>query len=384
MQVCNLFFKLLRRNMKTAVIFTAVFLVIAFAISGSSDKSEMFKENRLSVAVIDNDSSEASKALTDFIGSKHELRDAGSDMAEITENLYWESVNYVLIINEGFEQRLTAGETEDLFGEYRVHDDFSTVYMKTVLNEYVKTAQACLAAGSSLTEALQQTSEAVGMNTEVTYSKESSEGSEEFSSSFAVYFQYMPYILISVMLSALGVVLSSLNKKGVRYRTECSAVSPRSVTLQIFAGAAVFVIAVWLIYNIAGMIMYGGIFRGKAWLAALNSLIFTLVSASIAIFVSSFDLEDNVFSVITQILGLGISFLCGVFVPLSVMNSGVISAARFLPAYWYIRANDMLIGREAFSAGSFTGFLLIETGFAVVLLMLTFVVKRSRAHETAA
>lgn len=383
MQVFKLFFKILKRNLKSAIIFSAVFLAIGFAISSSGSTNESFKENRLSVAVKDEDNSEASKALTDFIAKKHDIKDTASDMDELTEQLYWESVNYVLIIRDGFEDGLKAGKTEGLFGEYRVHDDFSSVYMKTTLNEYVKTAEACIASGSSLSEALNSTADALGKDTEVSYWKGGNEDSD-YSENFSIYFQYMPYILISVMLSALGIVLSSLNKKDVRYRTECSSVSPRSSTLQIFAASAVFVGVIWVIYMIAGMIMYGGIYRGNAWLAVLNSLIFTFVAASIAIFVSSFDLDENVFSVITQIVGLGMSFLCGVFVPISVLSDGVIAAARFLPAYWYIKANEMLNGNEAFDGGKLAGYLAIELAFAAVLLILTLVVRRSKRSEALA
>ena len=39
---------------------------------------------------------------------------------------------------------------------------------------------------------------------------------------------------------------------------------------------------------------------------------------------------------------LGMCFLCGVFVPLDVLNKGVITVAQFLPVYWYEKANDML------------------------------------------
>jgi len=34
------------------------------------------------------------------------------------------------------------------------------------------------------------------------------------------------------------------------------------------------------------------------------------------------------------------SFLCGVFVPQSVMNAGVVNASRFLPFYWAVVVLD--------------------------------------------
>ena len=45
---------------------------------------------------------------------------------------------------------------------------------------------------------------------------------------------------------------------------------------------------------------------------------------------------------IANLVGLGCSFLCGVFVPLELMGEGVIRVAHFLPPYWYDRAGDSL------------------------------------------
>ena len=114
---------------------------------------------------------------------------------------------------------------------------------------------------------------------------------------FSSFFQYMPYILISVMIYSLCTVLMAISKKDVSFRTACSSLSPRSSTLQIFGASAIYVAVIWLIFMIAALFMYGGIFEGRAWFAVLNSLIFTLVAASIAIFISSFDLEENVINI---------------------------------------------------------------------------------------
>ncbi len=382
MQVFKAFFKILKKKSKSALITTIIFLAISFGIVYSGGSNKEFTESKLSITVIDEDNTEASKALTEFIGKKHELKETAADKEKLTEQLYWTTVDYALVIKKGFSENLSSGSSDELFGEYHLRESFSTVYMSTTLNEYVKTVRAFLASGSELGAALDSTSEILSKDTEVTFKADDAFGTEDFSHRFSGYFQYIPYICISVMLSALGIVLSSLNKKELRYRTDCSGTTPRSVTFQIIGASAIFVIAIWLIFMIAGLFLYGGIYRGHAWFAVLNSLIFTLVAASLAIFVSSFDLEENVFNVVTQIIGLGMSFLCGVFVPLSVLGDGVKSAARFLPAYWYIKANDMLTAREPFDGGKLAGYMLIQLAFAVVLMLLTLVVRRSSRSRT--
>ena len=72
------------------------------------------------------------------------------------------------------------------------------------------------------------------------------------------------------------------------------------------------------------------------------------------------------------------SFLCGSFVPLDVLDSKVQAVGRFLPLYWYIRANSMLCGDEAYNSGKLAQFMLIQTGFAVVIFMAALIVRRFR------
>ena len=45
---------------------------------------------------------------------------------------------------------------------------------------------------------------------------------------------------------------------------------------------------------------------------------------------------------ITNLLGLGMCFLCGVFVDMDLLSSGVRRAAQFLPVYWYENVNIIL------------------------------------------
>ena len=81
-------------------------------------------------------------------------------------------------------------------------------------------------------------------------------------------------------------------------------------------------------------------------------------------------------NLVTQIVGLGSSFLCGVFVPQSMLGSGVLAAAKFLPAYWYVKAVEMLGGSEKFDGSRLAMYLLIELGFAAALMLIALVVNR--------
>ena len=100
-------------------------------------------------------------------------------------------------------------------------------------------------------------------------------------------------------------------------------------------------------------------------------------------FVSSFEPRDNVLNLINQVLGLGMSFMCGVFIPTSILSSSVLSAARFMPAYWYIRANNMIADVQPFSLEGVLKCYGVQLLFAAALVLLTLLVRRVKYSGAA-
>lgn len=375
MQVFNAFMKVLKKKLPVALIYVIVFLSIAIPMSKSGSAANTFEATSLNICIFDEDNTEESRALSEFLGINHKLVELKNDRDTIMDALYYERADYVLIIHQGYAERLNTGD--DLFSSCHMADSYGMVFMEQLLEEYVKSVRAYMAGGETLSSAIRDTEAALSQETEVTYASFNYEGGEtDYPRDFSFYFQYIPYILISVLMNALCPVLLTMNRRDIRFRTNCSSVKPTSYTMQIFAGSTFFILAIWFAFVIAGMFLYGGIYQGRAWLAVLNSFIFAIVSSAISIFISSFNPPQNLINLLTQVLGLGMSFLCGIFVDQSLLGDGVLAAARFLPAYWYVRVNNMLAGKEMFDGSKLGGFLAIEAAFAVVLALLTLLIRQ--------
>ena len=83
-------------------------------------------------------------------------------------------------------------------------------------------------------------------------------------------------------------------------------------------------------------------------------------------------------SVIRNLLGLGMAFLGGVFVPQNMLSDEVLAVARFLPTYWYVRANNMLAGfsTEIFDMHLYWNAIGIQLLFALTAFALTLVASK--------
>lgn len=387
MQVYKAFLKVARKKSKSLLIYVIVFLAISVAYSLSDMGDNVFTDTQLRVCIFDDDDTEESRALTDYVYSRHIRSEVGRDHDPITDALYYGAISgtdCVFVINKGYSEALADGKTDDLFTFYTMHDSYQETMMQTQLGEYIRSVTAYTAAGEELSEAIKLTEEAVSERTEVAITAPET-GDPEYSQMFSVYFLYMAYILLAVMMNTLCPVLITMNRKEIRYRTNCSSIRPLSGSLQIFAGSLTLVAVIWIVFMAAGAVMNGGIYHGKAWIAVLNSFIFSLVAASIALFASSFQLNKNMVNLFAQIVSLGLSFLSGVFVEQSLLGDGVISVARLFPAYWYVKANNMLSGLDnsAYDSTEIVRCIMIEAAYALALFVLTILIRRIRYSEAS-
>ena len=379
MQVFNAFMKVLRKRIGVAMIWVVAFLVISVVVVNSSGEEEsVFEAEKIDICVFDEDNTEESKALKEFIGEKHNIVTVENDEDAILDILYYGNADCVMTINEGYAQKLAAGETENLFSSYHVHDSYEAKLAESLVDEYVCTVTAYRAGGEDMSSALAKTKEAMSKEVKVMDVSEKTGGSNDFY----FYFRYLPYVFLSVMIVALCPVLLKLNNKEIRHRTNCSCITARSQSAQTILGSAVFVLAIWLIFMTAGILLSGEMYSGRMWYAVINSFIFVVIAAGIAILVSAFAPEERVVNVISNIVGLGMSFLCGVFVPQELLGDGVLKAAKFLPAFWYIKANNMLQGSETFSKSKLFEYMGIEVIFAVAIFAVVLVVLKVR-HDKA-
>ena len=377
MQVFNVFFKVLWKGHRVPIIiYTVIFLVLAFMFAYiGNDNGQMFEQTELDICFFDEDNSAESRSLIDFIGENNNIVPLENKDDVIIDALYYERADCVITIKKGYAENLASGNTDKLFEMRKMHNGYSEILMDMFLEKYISTVSAYISAGENLSDAVKNAENALSEKSEIKFANFNENG-RSVNYTAMIYFRYLSYILLAVLINTLSDLLIGMNKKDLRFRTDCSGLKTSEYTFQIFAGSIVFVLLIWLIFMIVGMYFSEGMYTGKMWFAVINSLIFAVVSAAIAIFISCFSVGGNAITFLTQIISLGMSFLCGVFVDQSLLSENVLKAARFLPAYWYVKANDTILGNGVFDVSEITSYLLIECGFAAVFVVLTMLIKK--------
>lgn len=342
MQVYKTFFKIIHKNKVSLIIYFVLFLTLTMLLSSSGKENSTltFSQNKLSIAVIDRDNTELSKGLSDYLGTIHKLVDIEDDKTAMQDNLYYRNVTYILIIPEGFEQNILDGTMEDIVENVKVPNSYNGTFVDQQVNQYLKVLNTYLQSGSSPTEALSLTSKIGSENTTVTFLNHDT---KTVKKSIFYYFQYLPYIFICVMLDGLGPILLVYNKKELSDRMEASSLSLKAKNFQIILGCITFLLVTWLLFMLPASIIYSESFFSEiGFYLITNSLIFAIVCIGITLIASLLVKTSNVLNMVGNTVGLGMSFLCGIFVPREIMDPNVINISKLLPGYWYIDVENVL------------------------------------------
>lgn len=383
MQVFKLFFKVARSKLWIGILYTAIFFAICFPMVNASEQKVNFEDTSLSLYVRDDDQTEASRALVSALAEKHRITEEPMDQQKLMDAMYYSMIDYSLVIKKGYAENLGSIGSEalkqDLLEEFHLRDSYAAAMMNVYLNEYIRNTRVAVAMGDDLMTAVRKSAERAVIDVEIVQDPKDEVYDKNFTPKFAWFFRLLMYIMVAVIMSMLGPILLSLNREDQRKRIECSPLKPSTYVTQVFLGSAILVAIIWLIFVLGGAALYGGMYTGtNSWMAVLNSLIFALFVAMFTIFVSTFQPSSTVMSMIAQALGLGMAFLCGGFVPQTMLGEGVRTVAKVLPGFWYERANDILCRDQMGTMGDVWICFAVQGGFILLFLILT--ISRSSVH----
>ena len=362
-------------------LYIAIFLTVSIFVQktlGDSDPSG-FTAKRLNIAVIDRDESLLSKGLKNHLSQFHNVKDIPDDAATLQDKLFYRDIYYAVIIPENFEQNCLKN-TEKL-PVIKVPGSTSGYYVDQQINTFLNNIRTLTAGGFSIFEALEHTEESVSSTPNVTLIDQT--GHNGNMPKHAYMFQYMPYIILSILCYVLSYIMLSFGNKDVKNRILCSCTSTRSMNLQLVLGHVIIGLGIFLVCVSMPAILYPQDFLTDPNLPyyLINSFLMMLVALSIAFLISSFPLREETINGIVNVISLGISFICGVFVSMDILGKGVKTLARFLPVYWYETGNNLLARNHSLSTSQTTELWQcygIQLLFALSFLAVAMVIRRKK------
>lgn len=349
-----------------------------------------YESVRASVAVVDEDGSDLSRALASWAGGRFELVETNGAQ-EVQDALARSLVDCVLVLPQGFGQELLdAARTGDDLPN--VQATYGTDVQTGVLAAQEASQWVSLAGSAAVLEpdagagaVGELATQAMGQRADVATLTNADAGDVRTTAGATTYFNFSAYPIMSSVVVTVGLVLSVFSESEVRRRQGCAPVSPARLDASLLGGCLVLALGAWAWTSVLGLAVFADelsdVPAANLALLLVAQLAISLTPLSLAFTLSRLGLREQGLNAAGNIGGMVLTFLGGAWVPLSLMSEEVRTVAHFVPTYWVSDAVTTLLGASALTAsdlarvGTDIG---VATLFAVAIAALGLALSRAR------
>lgn len=338
MQVFKTFFKIMKQHLTSVITYAVIFVVILLLLTANSGKSSAtFKESSTDVAIVDLDKSDFSESFISYMETKQKVTLVEKDDARMAEELYYYLYQVILEIPENAGADLAAGKDISII-QYDTPDSSVQAFVSRQADAYLTAYKAYMDMGYTGEELKEKVLENMDLETEVDIYG----NAVETMGGLHMYFQFLSFIILSVLITAMAPILVAFRKKEVQARSLCSALPKIKQNMGVFAGTAVCSIGMLALFILISVALYAKDFNSNVWVYFLNAFVFMLVAVGIVFLITAYDLSRNAVTIIANVVGMGMAFLGGIFVSLEIMSEDILIVSKWLPTYWYVQVLDKI------------------------------------------
>ena len=379
MTVFKCYMKILKQNLSLVFLYLGIFFSVAIVLQMAAGKGEdsLYQTTSIDLGIVNLDDSLLSSGFVDYLSQIHHVTIMENDPETLQENLFYRNVEYIIQIPADFYK--TCIQNGESLKVTKVPGSYSSYYVDQQISSFLDTLRTYLAAGFSQEEAIS----ALKSQVHEPVTRLSSNSVSTDKSPLVYYFRYIPYLFLGVLCYTMGYILMAFKKGDIQKRMAASAISSRRQTLEGLLAMGMIGAGLWFLGILGAVLMYRKSFLDSRMLPyyLLNTLLMQIVALSLSYLIGMFINNSDLLSGAANIVSLSMCFLCGVFVPMDVMDKSVLKVSQFLPVYWYEQVNEILSSHISLTSQLQEKVWMgmgIELLFAVVFVFLIMVVSKHR------
>ena len=377
MIVYKYFLKLAYRLKSYAIIFLVIFMAMGLSQVIGNNEVTGFTDTQYKVLIRD-ESDGSSEIVNELIASLQ--KDHKVTLTTISDNsmkeaVYANDVDGALWIPSDVDTRINNGESAVTM---EIGNSLNGNILREYVNSYIRYAVVLKNQGNFNVENMNKIlSEQASVSV---ISKDATPKGDDYYAKFGeIYFAYTPFVYISVFIFLLGLIFSKLETDEVAKRIVIGMKSVNQVMIEKFLGGLTVVGVIVGINLLFVAIVAPSFYVSAGAPKALMLTISMALTAYALAFLCSVIIGDNRYgySAASTVIGMGLSFISGIFVPLSLLNPVAISIAKFFPVYYVISAAEN--PSTDFSSYAFNLGMVIL--FGILYVALAFSIQQIRTRQ---
>ena len=378
MTVFKTFLKILRKNLAMIIVYTIILVIFAGLRMNSKENDLSFNAVKPDITIVNKDEEKGiTKGLIDYIKDNSNTPVIEDNEDARDDALFYHDTDYIIYIPENFNKDFMEGKIDKL--EVKKGISFNSSYAEMVLDRYLNLA-------SSYKDIVKDQDELVEKIKEVTDNKTDIEITTKLDtdslSSASFFFNFESYSILVCLIFIISLILTTFNSDNIRKRNIISSTSYKKTNRILLLSNLTYALSIWIIYFVLAIIFLGDIlWTSNGLMFVANSFVHLITVTSLAFLIGNITNNKNVINGITNVVGIGSSFLCGVFVPMEYLPESVVSMAHVLPTYYYVNSNEIIAKLEVINVDTLKPVItnwLILGGFTIAFLILTNVISNKK------
>ena len=348
------------------LIYALVFFVLsAITPSGNSQNNGEFSNSSLDLILLRQEKSKLGDAFQEYLQETHDVEVSNQPIDTLRERIFIGEIDAIILLPKDLEEKVL---TKSSSVQVITNNSSSSNLVYSITNGYFTFAKAVL---SDKNASLDTLNHAMSKEAKVTILPTNESANQNAATNWAnFYFNFVTYVLIAIFIGLFGLLLSNFQETRVLQRQLVSSTSLVSINKAklMACGVIAFIIASFFI---AGVLVFKPELLSQPIFLKYTLVTYAFACSALSIaFLSSVIIGNNrfLYSGLSTVLGLGLSFTSGVFVPIQYLSEPVLNFARLFPVYYVVKSNQSMSSNLA-SYLPTVGILLLFALFYFVIAM---------------
>lgn len=366
MTVFKAFLKILNKNKGLIILYTTMLLIFAGSNMSLNDSNTNYVSSKPKIVIIDNDNDIISKNMAEYLKDNCKV----TNVKNIDDALFNRQIHYVIYIPKNYTKDLLSGKNPTI--NVKKTNTFESSLAEMIFTRYINVARTYSKDISDTNELTKKITDTLKTESDVKVKSKLKTNSLEKA---AFYYTFLSYSIVAALVYVICIILSSFRNINIAKRNIVSSVNYKKLNLQLLISSFSFSFVLWIFYILLSLILVGNImFTPRGLVFIVNSLLFTICATGIAFLIGNLVNSKNAIGGIVNVVAVGSSFLCGVFVPMEWLPSYVVNMGKILPTYWYVDTNNYLKTIEDINSSNIGHIIInmcIVLGFTIVFIILS-------------